>query len=340
MDESSASATVDLSIVIVSYNTRDILRQCLRSVLSRLTELRAEIIVVDNASRDGSDRMVACEFPGVRLIRNSQNEGYSAANNRAFGFCRGRHVLLLNSDTIVLPGTLEALIEFMDRNPPVGVAGCRLDRPNGELDLACRRSFPTPLLSLYRLLRLSRLFPSSRRFARYNLTYLDPSGCYEVDSVVGAFMLVRREVIDEMGGLDERYFMYGEDLDWCYRARQRSWKVWYVGAHRVVHYKGASSSQESFRMNYHFHRAMYLFHRKHLSQRYSLLINWLVYVGISSRFIGLAIQHPIRLAIRGVRRATRDQATAERVFPLEFFVGSHAVDGVQREVVRGDRTSP
>jgi GT2 family glycosyltransferase len=321
---SRASATVDLSVVIVSYNTRDILRQCLRSVLSNTGPLKAEVVVVDNASRDGSDAMVVREFPEVRLVRNTENVGYSAANNRAFSACSGRHVLLLNSDTIVLPETLPALVDFMDRTPSVGVTGCRLERPNGELDLACRRSFPTPSSSLYRLLRLSRMFPGSRRFARYNVTYLDPRGCYEVDSVVGAFMLIRGGLIEDMAGLDERYFMYGEDLDWCYRARQRKWKVWYHGTHRVIHYKGASSSQESFRMNYHFHRAMYLFHRTHLSRRYSPAVNALVYFGIGSRFVGLALQHPIRLALRAARRASARRGVVDPVYSFECFAPAAA----------------
>ncbi len=314
--------TRDLSIVILSYNTRDILRECLRSVFRTTHRLRFEVVVVDNASRDGSAQMVAREFPEVVLIRNGRNEGFSIANNRALEVCRGRYVLLLNSDTIVLPGTLANLVDSMDGDPEIGVAGCRLERPNGELDLACRRSFPTPMVSLYRFLRLSRLLPSHRRFARYNLTYLDPEGDYEVDSIVGAFMLIRKEVIGEMGGLDEDFFMYGEDLDWCYRVRERNWKVWYYGGSRVIHYKGASSSQESFRMNYHFHRAMYLFHRKHLRHRYPAPINGLVYLGIGARLVALAVQHPFRKLVHrlGSSRAGRSDA-ADGVYPCEFFFG-------------------
>jgi GT2 family glycosyltransferase len=318
-------ATRDLSIVIVSYNTRDILRECLRSVVER-TDVPFEVIVVDNASRDGSARMVREEFPEVRLISNSRNEGYSCANNQGFRVSRGRYILLLNSDTIVLPGTLRSLVEFLEDHPDVGIAGCRLERPNGDLDLACRRSFPTPMVSLCRFLTLSRVFPSSRRLARYNLTYLDPAGSYEVDSIVGAFMLVRREVIEQMGGLDESYFMYGEDLDWCYRARQQDWRVWYVGSERVIHYKGASSSQESFRMNYHFHRAMYLFHSKHLSARYPAAVNGLVYLGILARLSALALQHPLRKLIQALdRRASRGRV--EKVYPYEFFLGASVEDG-------------
>ena len=290
--------------------------------------LHLEVIVVDNASRDESATMVAREFAEVTLVRNARNEGFSIANNRALPLCRGRYVLLLNSDTILLPGSLESLVEFLEQTPDVGVAGCRLVRPNGELDLACRRSFPTPAVSLYRFLRLSRLFPRCQKLARYNLTYLNPGGSYEVDSVVGAFMLIRREVIAEMGGLDEDYFMYGEDLDWCYRVRQRNWKVWYFGASRVIHYKGASSSQESFRMNFHFHRAMYVFHRKHLSCRYPAPINALVYFGIGARLVVLAFQHPVRKFIQSLRaRALLAHRKADRVFPYEFFLGPSLEDG-------------
>ena len=238
----TADATVhDLSIVIVSYNTRELLLQCLASIRSQETSLSYEVIVVDNHSSDGSAEAVRRDYPEVRLIESSSNVGFSVANNAAIDLATGRFVLLLNSDTFLVSDVLDRMVEKMREEPEVGIAGCRLIRPSGEMDLACRRSFPTPLVSLSRFLRLNRIFPKHRLCGRYNLTYLDEKGTYEVDSIVGAFMLVRREVIDRLGALDEDYFMYGEDVDWCYRIKDRGWKVLYVGDCVTYHHKGASS---------------------------------------------------------------------------------------------------
>lgn len=296
---------VDLSVILVSYNTVDLLRDCLKSVYREAASVSLEVIVVDNDSSDGSADMVAGEFPDVRLVRNSANVGFSVANNAAMACALGKYLLLLNSDTVIRPGTFEAMIRRLEEDPEVGIAGCRLVRPSGEMDYACRRSFPTPLVSLCRLLRLNRIFPRHRLFGRYNLTYLDERTTYEVDSIVGAFMLVRRRVAEQVGGLDEDYFMYGEDIDWCYRAKLAGWKVLYVGECGVLHHKGASARKESFRMNYHFHRAMLLFHRKHLSRRYPLPLNLAIYLGIFSRFTLLALNHLPAKALASRKALTR-----------------------------------
>lgn len=275
--------------MIVSFNTRERLARCLRSLEDQPREFSIDVTVVDNASSDGSADMVALRFPRVRLVRNERNRGYAAANNQALRVASGRRLLLLNPDTVVPRGVLTLLVRHLDEGPRVGIVGCRLVRLDGSLDHACRRSFPTPFTALCRFLRLSRLFPASRALGGYNLTYLDPRGTYEVDSVVGAFMLVRREVLDAIGGLDESYFMYGEDLDFCFRARAAGFSVRYVGSASVVHEKGASSRKAALRMNYHFHRAMVLFHRKHLRERYPAFLNAIVYSGIAAR---LAILTP------------------------------------------------
>ena len=297
----SSVGAVDLSILIVNYNTAALLRQCLRSIYKAGISFPFEVIVVDNASTDGSPQTVRDEFPQVRLIENEENVGFSVANNAAMDCAYGRYVLLLNSDTIVVPGTLATMVEYLETNRDVGIAGCRLMRPGGEMDLACRRSFPTPIVSLCRFLRLNRLFPKHKLFGRYNLTYLDEEGTYDVDSIVGAFMLVRRSVIEEVGGLDEDYFMYGEDIDWCYRIQKAGHRVAYVGSCVTYHYKGASSRKESFRMNYHFHRAMILFHRKHLHRAYSLPLDIAIYVGIASRFLLLAVNHYLVRVLHALR---------------------------------------
>jgi GT2 family glycosyltransferase len=168
----------------------------------------------------------------------------------------------------------------MEQRPEAGVAGPRLVRADGSLDKACRRSFPTPEVALYRLSGLSRLFPNSERFGRYNLTYLSADVTTELDAVVGAFMMIRRETLAEVGLLDERYFMYAEDLDFCYRAKQMGWEVWYNAAVTILHYKGQSSQQRSKFANAKFYETMRLFHDKHFKQQTFFLANWLIYAGI------------------------------------------------------------
>jgi N-acetylglucosaminyl-diphospho-decaprenol L-rhamnosyltransferase len=278
---------VDVGIVIVNYNVCDLLRDCLRSVLASQGDFAFEVCVVDNGSADGSADMVAAEFPQVCLVR-AQNGGYAAGNNlglQALGFGLGekakpshpRHALLLNPDTVLPPLALAQMLAFVADRHQAGVAGPRLVRSDGSLDWACRRSFPTPEVAFYRLSGLSRLFPRSPRFGRYNMTYLSPDVTTEVDSVVGAFMLIRGEVIDQVGLLDERYFMYAEDLDFCYRAKQQGWQVWYNAGVTVLHYKGQSSRQQSALANVHFYRTMRLFHDKHFRDQSPFLVNWLIH---------------------------------------------------------------
>ncbi len=216
--------------------------------------------------------MVASEFPQVRLIVNSENMGYPRANNQGLeilGFAADEaesaapsFALLLNPDAELPSDGVAEMLSFMKEHPDAGMAGPKLIRLDGSLDLACRRSFPTPEDSFYRIVGLSRLFPRSHRFARYNLTYLDPDVVTEVDSVVGAFLLVRDQVISEVGLLDDQFFMYGEDLDWAYRTKQAGWKVFYNPAVTVLHVKRAAT-RNSPRAQLEFYRAMEIFYRKY-----------------------------------------------------------------------------
>lgn len=274
----------DVSIVITSYQTRDLLGDCLEALYASTGDVRHEIFVVDNDSSDGSAELVRERFPEVHLLVNDENLGFSRANNRALSETKGRYVLLLNPDTRVRPETLRHVVDIMDEKPDVGLAGVKLVRPDGDMDKACRRGFPTPLNSMTKLLRLDRVFPKSRVLGGYNLTWQDPDGEYEVDAVVGAFMFMRREILEDVGMLDESFFMFGEDLDWCYRIKRRNWKVMYLGGHEVMHVKGASVRQNPREMNAHFHRAMFIFHRKHLVNRYPFFINWIVQAGIGVRW--------------------------------------------------------
>jgi GT2 family glycosyltransferase len=277
---------IDLGIVILNWNTRDLLRNCLHSVYAAGGAFRFKVCVVDNASSDGSAAMVGAEFPQALVIENAVNGGYAAGNNlglRAFQFGPGgsdgpRYALLLNPDTVVPPNALADMLAYMDARPRCGVAGPKLLLPSGELDLACRRSLAFEAF-IYRMLGLSRLFPRSRRFGQYNLTYLSPDVETEVGSVVGAFMLVRREAIRQAGLLDEAFFMYGEDLDWAFAIRRAGWQVRYNPAVTVLHIKRAASRQ-SHKAQIAFHEAMLYFFRKHYAGRVPRPLGWLVLLGI------------------------------------------------------------
>jgi len=278
-----AEASCDLSIVIVSYNTRDLLRACLASIERSEAITSPETFVVDNASSDESAEMVAADFPWVHLIRNKENRGYAHANNVALRKARGRRLLLLNPDTELPPAALADLVRYLDDHPETGAVGPKLVRADGSLDLASRRSFPSPEIAFYRLVGLSRLFPSNPRFGRYNLTYLDPNVETEVDSVAGACMLLRREAIEQAGLLDERFFMYGEDLDWAYRMKEKGWRIRYNPSVAVLHHKGASSRQVSERATIAFYQAMRLFYEKHYRARTPAALHLVINGGILAR---------------------------------------------------------
>ncbi|MBI2845489.1 MAG: glycosyltransferase family 2 protein [Chloroflexi bacterium] len=271
---------LDLLVVIVNYNARDLLRDCLHSLFQSQGKFSFEVVVVDNASSDGSPAMLREEFPPVKLIAAPQNLGYSRANNLGLKQQKAEYYLLLNPDTVLPPSALEGMLDFMLAHPQAGIAGPKLLLADGSLDLACRRSFPTPQVSFYRMVGLSKIFPNSPRFARYNLTYLDPDKVSEVDSVVGAFMLIRREVLEEIGYLDEDFFLYGEDLDLAYRAKAKGWKVFYNPQVVVRHYKRQSTRLNPRQARYEFYRAMWLFYRKHYQKTTPYWLHTLVLLGI------------------------------------------------------------
>lgn len=279
---------IDLAVVIVNYNVRDLLRTCLRSVYESQGNLVFRVCVVDNNSEDDSVAMIKKEFPQTLIIANEENVGYPTANNQGLHALsvdadnpsdRPRFCLLLNPDTEVPAVAFSFLVDYLDANPEVAVAGPKLVMLDGDLDLACRRAFPSPKVSAYHMLGLSRLFPNSPRFARYNMTYLPADQIAEVDSVVGAFMMVRVEAVSQVGLMDERFWMYGEDLDWAKRMKDVGWKVVYNPEVTVLHVKRASS-RHSQRAQIEFYRAMLIFYYKHYRQGTSVLLHWLILLGI------------------------------------------------------------
>ena len=272
---------MDLSVVILSYNTREFTDGALRTVFDAAEGLDVEVFVVDNASRDGSADMVAEKFPQARLLRSERNLGFTGGNNLALRQVTGRYVLLLNSDTIVRKDTLRQLVEFMDAHPEAGAASCKILNPDGTLQLDSRRSFPTPLASLCKMSGLSRFFPNHPRIARYNLTYLDPEQITEVEVLSGSCMLVRKAAMDQVGMLDEDYFMYGEDIDWCYRIHAAGWKIYYAPITEIIHFRGGSGHSEPLRILYHKSKAMSIFVDKHMRHRYRFFPVWLLQVAIA-----------------------------------------------------------
>ena len=271
---------MDLSVVVLSYNTRDLLEQALRSVIDASEGLAVEVLVADNDSRDGSADMVAEKFPQIVLIRSGDNIGFAAGNNLALQQAKGRYVMLLNPDTIVRRDTLRCLVSFLDGHAEAGAAGCKVLNPDGTLQLECRRGFPTPLAAFCKMSGISRLFPKNPRLAAYNLTFLDPEQVNEVDALSGSCMVVRKTTMDQVGLLDEDYFMYGEDLDWCYRIRQAGWKIFYTPDTEIVHFKGESGRAEPMKILFRKKQAMAIFVRKHMQDRYRFFPLWLLHVGI------------------------------------------------------------
>lgn len=284
---------IKLSIVILNYNTEDLLRNCLNSLNKVKDELSFEVLVVDNGSTDDSVRMVKKDFVYVKVIKNKKNLGFAAGNNSAKKHCQGKYVLFLNSDTIVKKGTLRETVAFLDKNKNAGALTCKLVLPNGQLDKDARRSFPTPWVSLTHLvLRLDRLFPKSPIFARYWYGYISENKIQEVDVIQGAFFLVRKEILDQLGWYDEDYFLDGEDIDLCWRIWKFGYKIIYYPKVSIIHLKGVTKGKKEserkvpFKTRLKFRMAgvnsMEIFYRKRLWKQYPFLLNILVIAGIKA----------------------------------------------------------
>lgn len=285
----------DLSIIILSYKSKDDLARLLPSVFasSGITFTphpnplpqgergrTGEVIIVDNGSNDGTFEWAETQLKDLKIIKNS-NTGFASGNNIGIKQAYGKYILLLNPDTQIQSDTLEVMLNFMEQREEVGISGCKVVKPDGSLDLACRRKFPNPWNSFKRLFLLSR--------ADYNLTYVDENLEMEIDSVMGAFLLIRRTVVDRIGLLDEEFFMYGEDIDWCWRCKEAGWKVWYYPKTFITHFKGSSSAQIAFRALKWFHDAMWIFYRKHYKNKYPFILNWAVFLGVYFRLALLVI---------------------------------------------------
>lgn len=279
------AATPALEIVVVSFRSTDLLRACLASVAEYATTRGPQVVhVVDNASGDGTPAMVRSEFPDVKLDALPVNAGFSVANNLALRRSVAPYVLVLNPDTELRPGVLDHLLARMDAEPDVGMAGCRLVQPDGTFDHAAKRSFPTPASALGHFTGVGRK-SSSGALAQYRATEVDEHGTGDVDAINGAFMLVRRTAMEDVGLFDEGYWLYMEDLDWCARFWERGWRVLYDGSVTALHVKGGTAGKHrAFKTNLHFHRGMGRFYRRHQSGS-NLPLDLAVYAGVGAKFV-------------------------------------------------------
>lgn len=260
---------MQLSVIIVSYNVRYYLVQCIDSVVRATTGMTADIWVVDNASTDGSVEYARRFFPQVHYIENSENVGFARANNQAIRLSAGEYVLLLNPDTIVSEDALCGAVTFMDAHPQAGATGTQMLNRNGSFAFESRRGIPDPATAFYKITGLCSLFPRNRVFGHYYMRYLDASQPAQIEIISGAFFLLRRTALEQAGLLCEDYFMYGEDIDLSYTLLQNGWQNWYQ-PYRILHYKGESTQKTSFRYVHSFYDAMLIFFNKHLAKRYWL----------------------------------------------------------------------
>ncbi|MDZ4844250.1 MAG: glycosyltransferase [Chitinophagales bacterium] len=283
-----------LTIILVSYNVKYFLEQALASVRKAVGNLSVETIVVDNASNDGSVALVKSRFPEVILIENKDNKGFAVANNQAIKIALGEYVLLLNPDTLVQEDTLEKTVQFMEAHPEAGGLGVKMVDGKGIFLPESKRGLPTPKVAFFKLFGLSALFPKSKTFGQYHLGFLDENKTHEVDVLSGAFMLMRKKVLDEIGLLDETFFMYGEDIDLSYRITKAGYKNYYFPETRIIHYKGESTKKGSLNYVRMFYNAMVIFARKHFDSQlmfgYSFLVTVAVYLTAMSSFFKRVLQ--------------------------------------------------
>lgn len=291
---------LDLSIIIVSYNTKDFLLACIESIIKTIKKISYEIIVVDNNSQDHTQEELKVLFckSELKLVENKKNLGFSKANNLGVRIAKGRYLLFLNPDILVGEKTLDGMVKFMDQKKDAGASTCFVRLPDGSLDDASHRGFPTPWRAFCHFSGLSKIFPKSRLFGGYNLGYLDLSFSHQIDACAGAFLLVRKEAGEKINWWDEDYFWYGEDLDFCYRLKNKGWKIYFVPEFEILHYKGVSggikkisediSTADTKTRNKSIDsrfEAMRIFYKKHYMKKYPFILTWLVMLAINMKWL-------------------------------------------------------
>lgn len=283
-----------VSLVIVNWKTPDLLARCLESLATDRGFSEFEIIVVDNDSGDESVPMLKSRFAHVKLIENKGNYGFSKGCNQAIDISAGKYILLLNPDTVIVDNAVSIMADYLDENPEVGAVGPRVLNADGSLQLACRRSFPSISASFFRLTYLSLLFPKHPAVAKYNLTNADPNQFLAVDALSGSAMMVRRSIIENIGLLDEDIFMFGEDIDWCWRIKETGAEVMYIPTASVYHVHGAASRKRPVGTTINLHKGMEVFYRKHMAKNHLPITNLLVYAAIWLRAAVFIVVNVIR----------------------------------------------
>ncbi|NRT74188.1 glycosyltransferase [Clostridium beijerinckii] len=287
-----------LSIIIVNYNTYNLTKQTIDSIIGEHHNFNYEIILVDNASSDGSINKLQDEFRNIvitqklRIIMNKDNLGFAKANNIGIKFASGKYILLLNSDTVLKENCLEKCIGKIEKDRNIGALGCKVILANGELDHACKRGFPSPKASLYYFLKLYKR--NELKYGQYNALHLGEDDIGEVDCLTGAFMLMPKLIFDKVGGLDEDFFMYGEDIDLCYKIKEFGYKILYYPEAQIIHYKGGSSKKKRSKVIYDFHQAMWIFYKKHYYKKYNFTVTFLVFTGIWLKYLVQIIKNAFK----------------------------------------------
>lgn len=297
-----------LDIIIVNYNVKHYLAQCLDAVRKAIIGIHAEVWVVDNNSSDGSMDYLEPLFPEVHFIHGKENVGFSKANNRAIRLSKGEFVLLLNPDTIVSSKTIKDCLHFFENHPEVGSIGVSMYNADGSYARESKRGVPTAQVSFYKMVGLAAFFPKHKAFSRYHMGYLDANQPNEIEILSGAFNMMRRKALDEVGLLDETFFMYGEDIDLSYRFLKAGWKNWYLPS-PMLHYKGESAHPSTIRYVNVFYQAMIIFYDKHFGGRYSLSA-WLVRIAVYLKALLTLFLHVVRFVKRKIMPDVHDVSIA------------------------------
>ena len=319
-----AKLSLKLSIVIVNYNVKHFLEQCLKSVNQSIKDIDAEIFVVDNNSVDGSNEMVQSLFPEVKLIANTENVGFSTANNQAILKSTGEYVVLLNPDTVVPENCFSKVLTFADSKPDLGGCGVHMVDGQGKFLPESKRGLPTPEVALYKMIGLNKVFPTSKKFGKYHLGFLPENENNEVDVLSGAFMLIRKKTLDQIGLLDETFFMYGEDIDLSYRITQGGWKNYYFADTSIIHYKGESTKKLSTNYVRVFYKAMVIFAEKHYSGRNQRLFKFFIHTAIYARAA-------LAMVTNGVRKFWQPALEALFIFISLYWLKGYWEEHIKRD---------
>jgi GT2 family glycosyltransferase len=313
-----------LSIVIVNYNVKHFLEQCLKSVQQAIIAVDAEVFVVDNNSVDGSNEMVKSLFPEVKLIANTENVGFSTANNQAIRESKGEYVLLLNPDTVVPENCFTKLLAFADSKPDLGGCGVYMVDGQGKYLPESKRGLPTPEVALYKMIGLNKVFPKSKKFGKYHLGYLPENESNEIDILSGAFMLMRKKALDQVGLLDETFFMYGEDIDLSYRITEGGWKNYYFADTSIIHYKGESTKKLSTNYVRVFYKAMVIFAEKHYSGGNQKLFKFFINTAIYARAA-------VAMVTNGVKKFWQPALEALLIFISLYWLKGYWEEHIKRD---------